>query len=190
MNNDKPLNIVNAPDLTEWIKAITWGDTVAEIRYADIKQRDFVAQNKDAVAKMMTHSYMKKHIPFYMNDFIGTDALHAPKNTDNLSECVRAAIADGYPAYIFEASKLPPEFVRQVKRLNNLLHDAAVKHIDDMLRRGGMEFAIDIKFLNKEFADYRNAMTRAKWNAKIPVHDESTNTSLISASILAGKSKE
>jgi len=61
MTEYKRLNIVNAAAMTDWFKEITWGNDTTQIRFADIKRRDFVGQNADAVAKMMAHSYIKKN---------------------------------------------------------------------------------------------------------------------------------
>lgn len=71
---------------------------------------------------------------------------------------------------VAKISRLPPEFLRHVGNLNKFLHNAAIKHIDSKTRSNEGEFAIDLQFLNKEFADYRNAMTQAKWlaNAQMP----------------------
>lgn len=59
--NGRPLNIVNAMDVTDWVKAFTWGDTPAAVRSTDIRSREFVANNTDTVAKMMCHAYIKKN---------------------------------------------------------------------------------------------------------------------------------
>lgn len=60
MKQEKLLNIENMPDLTNWLKSITWGDTNVQIQYADLKRRNFVKNNSYAIAKMMSHSYIKK----------------------------------------------------------------------------------------------------------------------------------
>ncbi len=167
-DNDKLLNIVNASDLTDWFKTFTWGDTAAAIRFADIKQREFVAANADAVAKMMRHAYIKKFIPFYMNELIGTAALTVPGVGVELPDCVRAAANDGFSPYIFNAAAVPPEFTAKIKKLNEFLFDAARQYIARQTTETGSEFTFDIQYLTREFADYRTTMNRARWNAKLP----------------------
>lgn len=169
------LNIVNAADLTNWFKAFTWGDTVTTIRFADIKRCEFVSENSDAVARMMAHSYIKKYIPFYMNELVGTSALTVPSENTELSNSVRAAADGGFAPYIFNAENVPAEFTSKIKKLNIFLYDAALEYIAKQTANKDANFVFDIQYLIREFPDCRQALIRARWKAKTSSVQSATN---------------
>lgn len=176
---ERALNIINAADVTNWFKFLTWGNTVAAVRFADIKQREFVSNNTDAVAKVMSHSYIKRFILLYMNELVGTSALRAPESDAEMSDSVRAAAADGLAPYVFSASDVTPEFTSKIKKLNRFLFDAAVKYINQQTKQGDTEFKFDIQYLLHEFPDYRDALARARWHAHMPEKKSAPNIDLM-----------
>lgn len=166
MKQDKLLNIENMPDLTNWIKAITWKDTNVFIRYADLKRHDFVKNNAFALAKMMSHSYIKRNISYYLNELIGTPALKPIAPDAEMTESVRAAVLAGYPAIHFDSAKVPENFTKKICRLNDFLINSAKKYISDQTANKSDTFSFDIQYLIKQFPDYNMAMNRSRWYIK------------------------
>lgn len=186
MDKYKKLNIVNASALTDWLKTFTWGDDGAIIRYADLKNREYIAANIAPVAKMMTHSYIKKNISCYFNPYVGSEILTPVADFAELSESVRAAIAGGYPAYNFHPEKITPRMQQEILKLNNFLRDNAMNYINGRVQDLSGEFTLDIKYLDTQFKDIMAAVNRAKWSVKMPPTQQSSNL----AQILPGREKE
>ncbi len=168
MTEYKRLNIVNAAAMTDWFKEITWGNDTTQIRFADIKRRDFVGQNADAVAKMMAHSYIKKNILYYFNPYVDSEILTPVPDTPELSDAVRAAIAAGYPAYNFHPDRVTPKIRGEITRLNNYLHNAALKYINQQVAQNSDEFTLNIKQLDTEFPDVMAVVRRSKFMVQMP----------------------
>ena len=155
------LNISNADALTDWIKAITWGDTVATIRYPDIKDRKFVMTHKRPIAQMLVHAYIKRNLPEYLAKYLNTPMLKPVTDMSSLSDAARAAAADGYPAYMFDASAVPGFIRSDITKLNEFLVDVAMAQIS--LRLKDADFALDMKCLDAIYPNITAAINTAKW---------------------------
>ncbi len=186
---DTPLNIINMPDVTDWVKSITWANTAARISYQELKNKHFVSNNANAVAQMMAHAYIKRHITYYMNELIDTPCLSHPAPDLQLSDSVIAACNAGYPAYVFALQHIPDEFANKIERLNSFLVAEAHKYIMHQIATSSNEFLFDIQYLNKQFSDYRSALTKAKWAFKTPSKQANIDQKLFKNIILEDYTK-
>lgn len=151
---NKPVNILNEDDFNFWFTKLLNRDCArTPISTANIKDATFIKSNRDAVAHMMTHRYIKKKIRVHLNKFIGQDFLTPVGYHEDLPEPIQTSIQAGSQVYKFHILRVPARLQIDVMMADKQLFQAAQEHIDNLPDTG-----IDFGHLERLFPTLESAV--------------------------------
>ena len=132
------LNLVNESDLTDFITSLFVTDNIRPVQnnmreftneegrtgtvvkpefigrakeiLTNSKNYEFVHNNKQAVAQMMAHGFMKKNIRKFLNRYADSEFLRPVEYSEELADNVKTSILEGSKVFFFDKQLVPPQY--------------------------------------------------------------------------------
>lgn len=155
------VNLINETDLTSLVKELTWDKKyIQTILTPSLKDRQFVMNNKEALAAMITNGYVRSKIHYFINNFKDTEFISPVTDTSKIPENTSL----GSAPYRVNLNKVPAKFKEDILTVKNALHDQIIAQIDlgiENTPEGA--FIIDLKKIRSSFPDIDVILQRATY---------------------------
>lgn len=170
------INLLNESDLNRYLTNIIYGkdevphwvrDNTSESQ-DNLKNRNWVEENKDDIVRAILLQYFKKRVREYMKDNAN---YFTPVSEDeqNLPEWAKNALSENKDIYRFDEEKVPANFNEQIATIRDYLYSMADDYIYKSLKNQG-NLKIKLNFLksHNDYLSFENTLNLAKlWHAKL-----------------------
>ena len=132
-----PVNIKNEKALNDYIARLVYhGGEPDTFSKTELKDADFITQEKDKIIRAMTYQWMKTNVRNYLTDKQDAPFLERIEHLEDditppkwLKDCLAA----GKPVYIFDQSKVPDSFHADLQNITDYLYTVGDNYIGKVL---------------------------------------------------------
>ncbi|MBD5398615.1 hypothetical protein HDR60_03865 [bacterium] len=170
------INLLNESDLNRYLTNIIYGkdevphwvrDNTSESQ-DNLKNRNWVEENKDDIVRAILLQYFKKRVREYMKDNAN---YFTPVSEDeqNLPEWAKNALSENKDIYRFDEEKVPANFNEQIATIRDYLYSMADDYVYKSLKNQG-NLKIKLNFLksHNDYLSFENTLNLAKlWHARL-----------------------
>lgn len=183
---DKPINLKNETDLTDFIASLFYknikpinermivvdsagnfmptpefiGQSREIIR--NFNNRDFLINNSSAVATYMAFSYLKLRIRLYLRKYANSEFLITVPYSENLSQDIKSLIKWGQAVYEIKIENIPQKFKEELFALKDFLYNQALDYVKLQSRKPEKDFVFDKTYLGIKFPYMDKAIKKQK----------------------------
>lgn len=170
------INLLNEGDLNKYLTGIVYGksevphwvkDNTSESQ-DNLKNRNWVEENKDDIVRAILLQYFKKRVREYMK---GEADYFTPvsKDEQNLPEWAKNALSENKDIYRFDEEKVPANFNEQITTIRDYLYSMADDYVYKSLKnQGDLKIKLDFLKSHNDYLSFENALELAKlWHARL-----------------------
>ncbi|MDL2295380.1 hypothetical protein LJC18_01020 [Lachnospiraceae bacterium OttesenSCG-928-E19] len=131
------------------------------------KNPDFIRGNKQDVAQMMAHGFMKKNIRKFINRYVNSEFLRPVEYSEELADNVKTSILEGSKVYYFDEQFVPSNIREELMGLIAEMGNQANEYVDTQLKNEA-EFSFDMNSLHRSF-DINKIFEKISKNKKLKI---------------------